>query len=98
MDKREVTSSESRGNMVISVKGLTTSLNPKTGSPNKKQKARIAITDITNQYFRTLLREFKTFTLSRFKNKGVYNVPTDAYLLLSNHISKLIKIKKHVWL
>ena len=84
--------------MVISVKGLTTSLTPKTGSPNKKQKARIAITDITNQYFRTLLREFKTFTLSRFKNKWVYNVPTDAYLLLSNQISKLIKIKKHVWL
>ena len=48
MDKREVTSSESRGYMAIPVKGLTTSLDLRTNSTNKKQKKRFSITEITN--------------------------------------------------
>ena len=44
--------------MVISGKWLTTSLTLGIKSPNKKQKAGTSITDITNQYFRKLLKDF----------------------------------------
>ena len=56
--KRKVTSSESRGYMGISGKGVTTSLDLRTKSPNKKKKSWIAITDITNQYFRKFIKKF----------------------------------------
>ena len=49
-------------------KGLITSLSLRTKRSNKKQKSKFAITDITNQYFRKLLKKFNNFTLSRFKN------------------------------
>ena len=45
--------------MVISGKGMTNSLALSTKIRNKKQKSRTAITAITNQYFRKLLKEFK---------------------------------------
>ena len=60
MDKREFTSPESRYYMVRSGKGLTVFLTLRTKRPNKKQKARTDITDITNQYFRKLLKEFNS--------------------------------------
>ena len=41
------------------VKGLTTSLDLRTKRSNNKQKERFNITDITNQYFRKLLKKFK---------------------------------------
>ena len=40
-------------------KRLTTSLDIMTKRPNNKQKARFAITEITNQDFRKLLKEFE---------------------------------------
>ena len=58
--KREATSSGSRNYMGISGKGVTTSLDLSTKTPNKKQKSRNAITDITLQYFRKLLKKFKS--------------------------------------
>ena len=44
--------------MKISGKGLTNSQTLSTKIPNKKQKARTDITDITNQDFRKLFKEF----------------------------------------
>ena len=64
--------------MGISGKGLTTSLILSTKSQNKKQKVRISITDITNQYFRKLLWEFNNSTYLDHKNKQFHNEPTDA--------------------
>ena len=52
----------------MSAKGLATSLTLKTKYPNKKQKARTAITYITNQYFRNLLREFNNLPYPDYKN------------------------------
>ena len=44
--------------MIRSGKGLTNSLTLGTKIINKKQKAGISITDITNEYFRKLLKQF----------------------------------------
>ena len=44
--------------MVRPGKGLTNFLGLRTKSTNKKQKARFAITDITNQDLRKFLKEF----------------------------------------
>ena len=48
--------------MGILDKGLTTSLSLMTKSPNKKQKAKFAITDITNQDLRKFLNKYKNLT------------------------------------
>ena len=98
MDKREVISSESRDYMVISVKGLTTSLTLRTKSPNKKQKSKTAITDITNKCFRKLLREFKNSHYLGYKRKQVHKEPTEAYFFLTKQVPKRIKSNNHVWL
>ena len=63
--------------MVIPGKGLATSLALGTKIPNKKQNARIAITGITNLYFRKLLNNFKNATYLGYKNKQVHNEPTE---------------------
>ena len=82
--------------MVRSGKGLTTSLTLRTKKPNKKQKSRISITGITNQYFRKFLRKFNNSPYLGYKKKQVHNEPTEAYFLLINHIYRQIKSKKHV--
>ena len=66
-----------------------------TKSINKKQKARISITDITNQYFRKLLREFNNSPCIAYKIKQVHNEPTEADLFLLNQIYKPIQRNKH---
>ena len=55
--------------MVIPGKDLTTSLTLRTKIPNKKQKARISITDITNHYFRDFLRDFNDSLYLGYRNK-----------------------------
>ena len=82
LDKREVTSSESKDFMGISGKGLTTSLDISTKSSNNKQKARFAITDIANQDFRKLLKKFNNLPYIGYKSKQVHNEPSEAYLFL----------------
>ena len=58
LDKREVTSSEPKNYMGRKGKGMTNSLNISTKIPNKKQKSRLSINDITNQDFRNFLKGF----------------------------------------
>ena len=60
LDQREFTSSESKDYIVIPGKGVTNSLSHRTKRSNNKQKARFAITDITNQDF----QKFFFFLLS----------------------------------
>ena len=84
--------------MVISGKYLTTSLNFSNKSPNKKQKSRTAINDITNQYCRKLLKQFNNSPYLGYKKKQIHNEPTEAYFFLIKQVPKLIKIDKHVFL
>ena len=59
-------------------KGVTTSLDLSTKSPNKKQKARVAITDIINQDFSKFLKEFNSSPYLVYKMKQVHNNPTES--------------------
>ena len=58
LDKRKVTSSESKYYMVIPGKELTASIALRTKNSNKKQKSSFNITDIINQEFRKFLNKF----------------------------------------
>ena len=78
MDKRELTSSESRDYMWIPGKDLTTSLSIRTKIPNKKQNARFTITDINNQDLRKLIDKFKNPPYLGYNSKQVHNEPTEA--------------------
>ena len=82
--------------MERSGKGLTISLTLSTKSPNKKQKVRTDITDITDQYFRKFIKEFKNSPYLGYKKKHVHYEPTEAYIFLIKHISNPIKSNKHV--
>ena len=73
-------------------------MNISTKRPNKKQKTKIYITDITNQYFSKFIKEFKSSPYICYKKKQVHNEPTESYFILINHISKFIKTNKRVWL
>ena len=96
--KRKATSLEPRDNVGRLGKGMTTSLTIRTKIPNNKQKARTVFTDITNQYFRKLLKKFNNSPFLGYKKKRVHNEPTESYFLLIIHISNLIKIKNRVLL
>ena len=46
--------------------------------PNNNQKERTAITDNTNQYFRSFLKELNISHYLGYKKKQVRNEPTEA--------------------
>ena len=96
--KRKFTSSGSRDYVGIPDKGLTTSLTLMTKSPNNKQKWKTAINDTTHQDFRKLLNKYKKLPQIGYKKKKVHNKPTESYLFLVKHISKLLKRNNHVLL
>ena len=62
--------------MGIPEKGVTTSLNIITKRSHKNQKARFAITDITNQDFSKLVKKCKNSPYIGNKIKEVQNEPT----------------------
>ena len=82
--------------MEIPGKGMTTSLAIMTKRTKNKQKARFAITEITNQDLKKFLKKFKTSPYLGYKSKQVHNEPTGAYFLLIKHINNLIKIERYV--
>ena len=59
-------------------KEFTNSLNLRSKMPNNKQNERTAITDITNQYFRSFLKEFNIPPYLGYKKIQVHNEPTEA--------------------
>ena len=65
--------------MIIPSKGLNTSIYIMTKRSTNKQKARFAITDITNQDFRKLLKKFKDSPYLGYKSKQVHNGITEDY-------------------
>ena len=75
----EVTYLESNYYMVRLGRELTTSISLRTERLNNKQKSSFAITNITYQYFRNLMKKFKNPTYLGLKSKHVHNEPTEAY-------------------
>ena len=84
--------------MVKPRKGLNTSMAISTKMPEKKQKTRTAITDITNEYFGRFFKEFNNSPYRGYYRKMVHSEQAEACFLLFNNISKPIKINKHIWL
>ena len=78
------------------IKGLTTSLDLITRIPNKKQKSKFSINDITNQYLRQFINKFKNSPYLDYKQKHVHNESTDAYFFQIKQITKTIEIKNHI--
>ena len=73
-----------------SCKGLTTSLALRSKNPNKKQKARTDISEITNQYLGNFLNELKNSPYLGYKRKqaraparGYYPEPTKIILVVA---------------
>ena len=58
-------------------KGRTTNLHRITKIPNKKQKARLTITDITNQDYSKFLKKFNNTPYLGYKRKFFHNEPTE---------------------
>ena len=54
--------------MIRSGKRVTNSISLSTRIPNKKQRVRTSINEITNQYFRKLLKEFLNSLYLGYKN------------------------------
>ena len=73
--------------MGITGKGLTNSLALRTKRSNNKQKARFAISRITNQDLRNFLKKFNNSPYLGSKSKQVHNEPTKAYFFLIKHIT-----------
>ena len=82
--------------MGIPGNGMTTSMVLRTKRSNNKRKARFAITDITNQYFRKFLNKFRNSPYIGYKSKQVHNKPTEAYFFLIKNITKLMKSERGV--
>ena len=78
--------------------GMTEFLSIRIKIPNKKQKARFSITDITNQAFRNFLKKFKNSPYLGYKSKKVHNEATEAYFFLIKQITKPIQRERHVGL
>ena len=69
MDRREFNSSESRNYTIKAGEGLTTYLDLRTKGTNKKQRESFSITDINNQDFRKLLKDFRNSYCKGYKSK-----------------------------
>ena len=77
-------------------KRLTTSLDLSTNIPNKKEKSRFAINEITNQDFTKLIIFFNSSPYLCYKSKNIYNEPTEAYFLLIKQITMPMKSERRV--
>ena len=76
--------------MVRPGKELTTYLDLRTKSPNKKQNSRFAITDTADQDFRKFLKRFKNPTYIGNKIKKFHNEPTEACFFLIKYITNIM--------
>ena len=95
LNKREVNYSESKDYTETPCKELTTSLALINRNLNNKQRSRFAISEITNQDFRKLLRKFNNSPYLCCKIKQFYNETTEAYFFLIKNITKPMKTKRH---
>ena len=88
IEKREVNSSESKYYIGIPGKGMTTFLALRTKIPNKRQKARFAITDSTKQDFSNFVKKFDNSCYPGYKIIQVHNEPAEAYFFLFKRFLK----------
>ena len=80
LDKMKITSSESKGKLEISGKGLITSLGFKIKSRSHKyKKTRYAIGNVSKKDLSKIIREFEKFEKLPYEKKRPKHEPTDSY-------------------
>ena len=85
----KIISSESKGKLERSGKGLVTSLGFKDKvSPQKYKKARYAIGNISKKYLSEIIREFDKFDKLSSDKKKPKHEPTDSYFHLARQLAK----------
>ena len=83
LDKMKITSSESKDNLVISVKGFITSLGIKGKvRPHKLKKARYAIRNFSKKDLSNIIREFEKLPYESYDKRRPKHEPTGRYFYL----------------
>ena len=89
LDKIKIKSSESKGILEGSGKGLITSLGFKAKvRPQKYKKARYAIRNVSKKELSKIIREFEKFEKLPYKKKIPKHEPTDSYFYLARQLAK----------
>ena len=79
LDKMKITSSESKGKLERSGKGLITSLGFKAKvRPQRYKKARYAIVNVSKKDISNIIREFDKFEILPYEKKMPKHEPTDS--------------------
>ena len=89
MDKIKITSSESKGRMERSRKGLITSLVFKAKVRSQKnKKASYAIRNFSKKDLSNIVKEFEKFEKLPYEKKRPKHEPTDSYFHISRQLAK----------
>ena len=96
----KTTSSESKGKLERSVKGLITSLSFKTKVKSQKyKKARYAIRNVSEKDLLKIIKEFEKIDNLPYGKKRPKHEPTDSYFHLAKQLEKCMmrsdKLNRH---
>ena len=85
----KITSSESKGKLERSGKGLITYLCFKSKArPQKYKKARYAIVNVSKKYLSKIIKEFEKIERLPYEKKRPKHEHNDSYFYLSRQLSK----------
>ena len=85
----KITSSELKGKLVGSGKGLITSLGLKAKArPHKYKKSRYASVNVSMKELSKIMREFEKFPYESYERKRPKYDPTDSYFYLERQLAK----------
>ena len=85
----KITSSDSKGKLERSGKGLITSLGFKAKIGQKRyKKERYAIGNVSKKDLSKIIREFEKFEISPSEKKSPKHEPAESYFYLARHIEK----------
>ena len=89
MDKMKIISSESKGKLGRSGKGLITSLGFKAKvRPHKYQKAWFSIKNVSKKNLSKIIREFERLPCESYEKQRPKHEPTDSYFYLVRQLAK----------
>ena len=91
LDKIKITSSESKGKLERSGKGLITSLGFKTKAGSQKYKnARYAIGNVSEKDLSKIIKRFEKIDKLPYEKKRPKHEPTDSYFHLARQLAKFM--------
>ena len=93
LNKMKIASSESKGKLERSGKGLITSLGFKTKArPQKYKKARYAIGKVSEKDISKIIKKFEKIEKLRYEKKRPKHEPTESYFHLARQLAKFMMI------